>query len=182
MTLRPRSFVLAVIVAGLVAWLTAPLLARSPAGPPLVDPEVLESLLPAPEGWTVARRQNKQVLNPEYTHAFAEAVFTKGEMTVRLTIADTGANEGSLMALATMIMTLPEGFVGEVPPATTIRRLTIDGMPAAERWSAADLDGEFSVLINKRFVVAADGRKLDAVGTLRGIVGKVDLKRIAALN
>ena len=182
MTVRPRSFVFAILIAGLLAWLLSPLLAAAPADPPVVDPAVLESLLPQPDGWSVVRQQSKHVATGEMTHSFADAVFRNGAMNVRVTIADTGGNETSLIALATMVMTLPDDFTGEVPPATTIRRLTIAGYPAAERWNAADSEGEVSVLIGKRFVVAVDGTKLDAADTLRRIVDAIDLKKIAELD
>jgi hypothetical protein len=184
MTPRHRfpAFAIALAFGGLVWLAPAPLVADVPAPGLVVDPAVLEPFLPAPDGWTVVRQHSKLVANPEYTHSFAEVSLSKGDSKVRLTIADTDGNQGSLMALATMILTLPDDFVGEVPPATVIRRVTIGGMPGAERWNAADLDGEVSVLIQKRFVIAADGTKLDALETLRRMVESIDFKKIAALN
>ena len=181
MTLRPRCFILAL---ALVVWghpFADSAIAGSSGTVAIVDPAVLEALLPAPDGWTIARQHSKQVIKPEYMHSFAEVILKREAMTVRLTLADTDGNQGSLMALATMIMTLREDFIGEVPPATMIRRVTIGGMPAAERWSTADGDGEVSVLIGKRFVIAADGTKLDSLDTLRRIVESIDFKKVAAL-
>lgn len=148
----------------------------------MVDPALLQPLLPAPPGWTTSRQKSEKILVPECSYSFAEATFTKEAMTIRLTVADTASSSDALLALATMIVTLPDDFIGDVPPSTTIKRLTFNGSPAAERWNAGDGEGEFAVLVNKRFVVKAEGTKVDSADTLRAMVEAVDLKKVANLK
>jgi hypothetical protein len=149
----------------------------------LIDPAVLQPLLPAaPEGWTLSRARHDRIDTPDCTFSFAEAMFTKGEMNVRLTVADTAGAPEALMVLATMVMTLPPDFVGDVPPSTIVRRSVIEGQQAAERFSAADRDGEVIILVDKRFVVKAEGRKLSGLDALQTMVRLIDLKKVAALK
>ena len=180
MTLSHRTVAVALVVICSAAPIAGSGTAASSPG--LVDPAVLQPLLPTPDGWTIGRQRSDRILNPDCTYSFAEVVLTRGDMNVRVTVADTDGNADTLMSLATMILTLPEDFIGEVPPATTVRRLVVAGVPAAERWSAIDKDGEFTVLIDKRFVVKAEGTRLDGVETLRRMVEAVDFKKVAALK
>jgi hypothetical protein len=81
-----------------------------------------------------------------------------------------------------MVISLPEDYVGTVPPATTVARVTVQGMPAASRWDDKDKEGEFTVLVGGRFVAKAEGAKVTDLATLRGIVELVDLKRLGELK
>ena len=149
----------------------------------LVDPTVLQPLIPAaPDGWTISRARADRIDNADLTFSFAEAMFTKGEMSIRLTVADTGGVDQALNVLATMVMTLPEDFVGDVPPATTVRRMVVNGHQAAERYSADERDGEFIILVDKRFVVKAEGKKLSGADAMQTMIDLVDLKKVVALK
>jgi hypothetical protein len=149
----------------------------------LVDPTILQPLIPAaPDGWTISRSRADRIDTPDLTFSFAEAMFTKGEMNIRLTVADTDGAEGALNILATMVMTLPEDFVGDVPPATTVRRMVLGGYQAAERYSADERDGELIILIDKRFVVKAEGKKLAGPDAMQTMIELIDLKKVAALK
>jgi hypothetical protein len=146
----------------------------------LVAPAVLAALLPALEGWTKSEPLLNKVESPSCAYTLASTTYTKGDMRVKLTIADSGMNNDSLMAVAAMVMTLPDGYSDTIPPATTVARVKINEMPAAEMWDAEALKGELTVLVNGRFAVAIEARKADSLGTLRAMVGAVDLKALAA--
>ena len=144
---------------------------------------MLEPLLPAPEGWTRAKAgSNSVVVSESCDYSFADATYLKDGMKVRVTLADTGFNAQALGLLATMVVSLPDGYTGEVPPATTVARVNVNGLPAASRWDAKDREGEFTMLVAGRFVVKAEGTKVDALATLRAIVELVDVKKVGALK
>lgn len=153
----------------------------STAGTDLVAPAVLEKLLPSPEGWTrgVVRAMQTEITQ-ECSYSSASISFTKDEMKVKLTLADTGAHQESLLALAMMVMTLPDNYTDDVPPATTVKRLKMDGSPAAELWDAQKLSGEITVVVGGRFVASVETAKVDSLDTLRAILASVNLKALAA--
>jgi hypothetical protein len=148
----------------------------------LVAPPIFAKMLPAIDGWTRTAAGTSQIdINAECSYTFAAAQYTKGDVRVKLTLADTGAHPDSLMTLASLIMTLPDTHNDVVPPATSIRRLTIADHTASEIWNGEKQKGEIAVLVAKRFVVSAEALKSDGLEPLREILGAVDLKAIAAL-
>jgi hypothetical protein len=160
---------------------TAPQVPHSHAK--LVAASALEPLLPAPEGWTrIKASADRVVVSESCDYSFAGATYTRDGMTVRVTIADTGKSDEGLGLLATMVVSLPDGYVGEVPPATTVARVKVDGMPAASRWDSKDKEGEFTVLVGGRFIAKAEGTKVTDLATLRAIVELVDLKKLGELK
>ena len=150
----------------------------------LVSPAVLEKLLPsAPEGWTrLGARLNQVNISDECSYTSASATYTNGELRVKLMLADTGSHAEGLTTLATSVVTLPDGHVGKIPPATTITRIKIDGSPAAEMWDADKLQGEITVVVNGRFVASVETSKADSLETLKAILAGVDLKALGALK
>ena len=149
----------------------------------LVAAAALEPLLPTPVGWTRTRSGGERVTVSEAcSYTFADGVYTRGESRVRITLADTGRNAEGLTLIATLVVSFPDDYVNTVPPATTIARLPFDGAQAASRWDADQREGEFVVLVGGRFVAKAEGTRLDALATLRGMVELVDLKKLGALK
>lgn len=163
---------------------TATLNGQAPAkGVPPVAVTSLRPLLPTVDGWTKGQSAGDRiVLSDTCAYAYADTIYTNGEMEVRVTLADTGKAEDSLISLATMIVSFPDGYTDEIPPATTIKRIDYNGSPAAERWDAAKNEGEFTVLIGGRFVAKAEGKRVDALETLRAFIARVDLKALADLK
>jgi hypothetical protein len=173
-----------VIIAFTAAGLAAPQ-SQTPANPvpTLVPVAVLQTLLPAPTGWTRKSEKASQIsLSSTCDYTFAAAVFEKGQMRIKVTLADSGRTEESLSILASMVMSLPDGYTDTVPPASTVRRLKIAGAPAAELWDSAKNEGEITVVVNGRFVAMLEGFQLDSVDTLHTIVEQIDMKKVAALK
>jgi hypothetical protein len=158
--------------------------AYAPTNIELVSPAALEKLLPAaPEGWTRLDVRLKQVdISQECSYTSASAVYRKGEMRVKLTLADTGSHQEGLIALAMSVVTLPDGHVGKIPPATTITRVKIDGSPAGEMWDSEKLNGEIAVVVDGRFVASVETAKADNLESLKAILAGVDLKALGALK
>jgi hypothetical protein len=103
-------------------------------------------------------------------------------MKVRVTLADTAQNEESLGLMATLVVSFPDDYSGEVPPATSIARLSLNGTPAGSRWDSQAGEGEFVALVGRRFVAKAEGTKVDSIATLRAIVELIDLKKLGELK
>ena len=158
--------------------------AYSPTNSELVSPAVLEKVLPAaPEGWTrLGARLNQVNISDECSYTSASTTYTKGEMRVKLTLADTGSHAEGLTTLALSVVTLPDGHVGKIPPATTITRMKIDGSPAVEMWDSEKLNGEITVVVGGRFVVSVETSKGDSVDALKALLAGVDLKALGALK
>lgn len=177
--MRVRMTAILVFLTAAAAWPGA----HSPATTELIAPAVLEKLLPTPEGWTRGPDLRlKQIdISDECSYTSASVSYMKGEMRVKVTLADTGSHAEGLMALATMVVSLPEDHVDQIS-ATTIRRTKIEGSQAVEMWDSQKLDGEIEVVIGGRFVVAVETSKADSLETLRAILAGVDLKALGALK
>jgi hypothetical protein len=149
---------------------------------PTVAPAALEPLLPATlEGWTKARSTSNRIADG-CVYAFAEVVFTNADAKLRVTVADTGFDADALMAVATMVVSFPAGHTETIPPDIVIARLTYRDYPAATMWNKATAEGEFTVVVDDRFVVKAEGMRAGDVQALRGVVDKIDLKKVAELG
>jgi len=155
--------------------------AQTKAVPP-VAATALQKLLPTVDGWTggVARGDLVEI-SPDAKYSFASQTFTKGDQRVKLTLADTGFSTDSLAALATMVVSMPDDYSGDVG-GLAIKRTLIGGSPAVEAWDAKKTAGEVTVVVGGRFVASLEASKIDSVATLRGMLDKVDLKALAALK
>jgi hypothetical protein len=168
-----------VVIAMGVAFCTARLQAQVAT----VPVAALERLLPAPEGWTKADgKADKVVISADCMHPVAMASYLQGEMRAKITLADSGMHPDSLMALAPMLVMLPEGYSERIPPSITVTRLQRDGAQVAERWDDRKGDGEITMLVKGRFVVSVEGSHLDGLPALRAIARSVDLKQLAELK
>jgi hypothetical protein len=149
---------------------------------PPVAAAALQKLLPSIDGWTsgVARADLVEI-SADAKYSFASLNFTKDDLRVKLTLADTGSSADGLTALAAMVVTMPEDYAGQVG-GLAIKRMQIGGSPAVEAWDAQKSAGEISVVVGGRFVATVEASKVDSVATLRGILDKVDLKALAALK
>ena len=149
---------------------------------PPVAAAALEKLLPTIEGWTSgAARSDMVEVSPDAKYSFASVTLTKGDQRVKLTLADTGASSDSLTALATMVVTMPDDYSGQVGDMS-IKRLSIGGSPAVEAWDAHKSAGEVTTVVGGRFVASVESSKIDSIATLRGVLDKVDLKALAAVK
>jgi len=151
--------------------------------PTLVPVTALQALLPSPPGWTRKSDKANQVsLSPTCDYTFATAVFEKDQMRIKMTLADSGRAPESLMALAAMVVSLPEDYSESVSPTSTIKRLRVADAPAAELWDGAKGEGEITVIVDGRFVATLEGFQVDSLETLRSILQQLDLKKVAALK
>ena len=149
---------------------------------PVVAPAALEPLLPMSlEGWTKARSSSNRVTDG-CAYTFADTVYTNGDAKLRVTVADTGFDADALMTVATIVLSFPAGHTEKIPPDTIISRITYRDFPAATMWNSAKGEAEFTVVVGDRFVVKVEGTRVDGLDTLRGVLDKIDLKKITDLG
>jgi hypothetical protein len=157
--------------------------AQAPKIVPTVPVAQLEALLPQADGWTKGVVHSNQIaISSDCGYTYADAVYTNGEMRVRLTVADSGFDPGSLAVLVPTVVSFPDGYSGKIPPATTVYRLTFQGSPSAARWDGTKNEADFEVLVANRFVAKGEGTHVTAMDTVQGLVEKIDLKKLAALK
>ncbi|HEY7475719.1 MAG TPA: hypothetical protein VH679_11950 [Vicinamibacterales bacterium] len=151
---------------------------------PTVAVAALERLLPAaPAGWSKGEAKTEQVvISSDCSHPIAVVTFTQGETRVKISLADSGMHPDSLMALAPMLVMLPEGYSERIPPATKIERMQRNGVQVAERWDERKGDAEITMLVKGRFVLSGEGRHLDSLDTLRAMLDAIDLRKLVELK
>jgi len=111
-----------------------------------------------------------------------DAVYTAGDKKVNVTLADTTGDQAALGTVATMVVTFGDGYSMLIDKTTTIKRLTLNGSPAAYRWNATTLNGEFIVVVGGRFVAKAEGAGVENIEVLRDFVEHVNLKALGELK
>lgn len=149
---------------------------------PVVAPAALEQFVPtALDGWTKVRSTSYRVTDG-CAYTFAEAVYTNGDAKLRVTVADTGFDADALVTVATIVRSFPAGHTETIPPNTVISRITYREYPAATMWNSSKGEAEFTVVVDDRFVAKVEGTRADGLETLRGVLDKIDLKKLAALG
>lgn len=185
-SLHFRQFSIFAATIAIAAVLTAAPSARQKTAPAPIVPAVpaarLAPFLPNMPGWTKgAVDTDVTELSATCSYAYAYARYTNGSAAIRVTVADTGFDPGGLGSLATMITTFPDGYSGQIPPSTTITRLTFKGWPAALLTNSTT-EGEFTVVVNGRFVIKAEGKNLPNSDLMREMLSLIDLTALAALK
>ncbi|MEZ5319842.1 MAG: hypothetical protein R2752_20740 [Vicinamibacterales bacterium] len=154
--------------------------AAVPATPPvpLVAHERLGALLPdAPDGWTRGGFRTAALTLPApATHA--TATYTRGAIRADLAITDTAGQQEFLEATLSVAGTDFDQQASNGYQKGT----TVAGFPAIESWNHQDHLGEFTVVVNRRFLVFATATDLPDIATLRALVDRVDFRAIAALK
>jgi hypothetical protein len=173
----------AILALGHVGRAQAPQVTAGSTSIPTVTAAALEPFLPVPADWTrTVRGGDRVVLSDTCSYVFVDAIYTRGDAKIRLTLADTGGHEDGLNLVAMLVTSFPDDYSGDVPPATTIRRVTLNGLPAGFRWDGKALDGEFAVVVGKRFVARAEGWKIASADELRDLVTLIDFKKLGDLR
>jgi len=148
----------------------------------LVDPTALEPFVPTTvDGWTKIRATSNRVAD-SCAWVYADVVFMNGENKLKVTVADTGFDVDALAILATIVTSFPAGHTETIPPDTVISRITYRDSPAATMWNATKRGAEFTVVVGDRFVVSVEGSAVDGLDTVRAVLDKIDLKKLADLG
>lgn len=113
------------------------------------------------------------------TISTAEGVYSAPEgNTVTLTIADIGSVSG-MAAAATYAWTT--GEIDRESDSGYEKTTTFKGFKALEKFDKQNKSGEFSVLVEGRFVVGASGSNVN-MDAMKAAVGSVDLRKLAGMK
>ena len=139
--------------------------------------QTLQTALPEVSGWTMEKPRGEQMRIP-VTFSTSQTNYRNGDQRIDLDIVDTA---GSAMVLTPFRMMVGAGYSKEssdgYEKATTFGRY-----PAYEKWQAERKTGEFSVVVDDRFVIQLKGRRVDGIETLRDFAGRIDLGKISAMK
>lgn len=143
----------------------------------LVPDGLLARLVPDAADWVRGEVTSLTVLEPSPT-AQASASFSRAAATVELVLSDTLGEPAMVDALAavagsSMLQETVNGYM---------KGTILGGFPAVESWNPEAHLGEITVLVERRFIVAATGSSLDRIEDLRALIEQFDFAAIAALQ
>jgi hypothetical protein len=144
------------------------------AGDP-VSVKDLIALLPAPLGWDREKPTGERITSP-IVFASASVRMMKGDATVTAKITDSARNDAVLAPFATMLSSNDQHATAQAYQ----KPIQIGGAPAFEKWDRATMSGNLMMIVAGRFIVEIDGSTIDDPAVLHDILGKMDLKKLAA--
>lgn len=145
-----------------------------------VDPvsfQSLEALLPSLSGWERGTPNSERMTSP-VAYSQTEASYTKGDASLTVTITDSGFAQ-AVLAPFSMMATM--GISRESRDGYE-KGVTLNGEPGFEEWRNENRDGELTMLVGKRFLVAVKGNQLPGPGTLQETARAIDFGKLAALK
>jgi hypothetical protein len=151
--------------------------APAPPSVPLIAPDRLRTFLPPATDWQQSDVKSAGIQLPAPgTHA--TAVYTRQNARAELAITDTGGRQEFLEATLTVAGTdfLQKAANGYQKGAR------VAGHPAIESWNHQDRLGEFTIVVNSRFLIYVTATGLDSIQTLRGLVDQIPFKDIESLT
>lgn len=142
-----------------------------------VDFKALIAAMPEMPGWEREKPKGERMTMP-VSFSQAEAQYNKGDASVTMKVTDSGFNQ---LLVAPFAMMLTTGYAKETSDGYE-KATTVSSFPAFEKWDTESKHGEFTVFVNKRFIVEAEGSGLASTKDLQAFLDKMDLKKIADLK
>jgi hypothetical protein len=158
-------------------------LAGASGGDPNVKPvdpvsfRDLQAVMPDVSGWEKASPTGERMSSP-FSFSQASVIYKKGDAEITLKIMDSGFNQ---LLFAPFAMFMATGYEKETQEGFE-RSLTVAGNPGWEKWDKASRNGDLNVVVDKRFLVQVEGREVDDIKTLHGVLDRTDLKKLATLK
>ncbi len=150
-------------------------LSQSQAKP--VDFELLKGFLPEINGWTKSRARGEQMTSP-FAISNAKAHYENGPSTMDIEITDSALNQ---MIFAPFAAFMAAGY-SERSDDGYKKSGVISGSPGFESWRKDSNHGEVTVIVANRFVVQANGRRVENIDAVKKAVETIDLARLATLK
>ncbi len=135
--------------------------------------QTLETALPSMSGWQMDKPEGERMTSP-VPFSKTETDYQNGDERIQVSITDTAAAMMLLMPVRMMVAT---GYSRETSNGYE-KAVSVNGMPAVEKWNSAGKDGELTVLVNDRFIVQFDGRNVSGVKTLHDFAAKTDFGKL----
>jgi hypothetical protein len=143
----------------------------------VVAPEALSAVMPADvAGFTRGEVSTQSTGANGYNVSSAEATYTRGDNSFRLTVADTGA-AGMMGAMAAAMNVEHTDRHGD--SYTAVHK--VDGRMVMEKYDADSKHAEYTVLVGDRMTVAAEGDNV-SIDDLKAAVAAVDPGRLESLK
>lgn len=140
----------------------------------LLSLDALRSALPDLPGWEKGKPTGERMTSP-VNYAEAKVTFTKGDSQIDVKIVDSALNQ---MLVAPFAMFLAVGYEKETDRGYE-KGVKIGEYPGWEKWDSEDKDGELNAIVNKRFIVQIEGRRIDNMKVLHSLMDSTNLKRLA---
>jgi hypothetical protein len=137
----------------------------------------LQAVLPELPGWERGKPTGERMTAP-VNFSEASVTHTKGDATISTKITDSALNQ---LLVAPFAMFLAGNYERETDSGYE-KSIKVGDQPGFEKWDTEDKDGELTVIVNKRFIVAIEGRGIDNAKVLHEVLDKTDLKKLAALQ
>ena len=143
-----------------------------PVAPLTID--ALKNALPDLSGWEKGKATGERMTSP-VNYAEAKVTFTKGDSHIDVKIVDSALNQ---MLVAPFAMFLAIGYEKETDHGYE-KGVKIGDYPGWEKWDSEDKGGELNAIVNKRFIVQIEGRRIDSMKVLHAVMDSTNLKKLA---
>jgi hypothetical protein len=139
--------------------------------------QTLQIALPEVSGWEMGKPKGERMSMP-MAFSQSEATYRNGQERVRLSIIDTAL---ASMVLGPYRMMAAVGYSRETSDGYE-KATTFNGHGAVEKWQPERKRGEFTVILDDRFVVDLHGSNISGIKTLHDFAGKVDFAKVRAMK
>lgn len=143
-----------------------------PVAPLTIDS--LKTALPDLSGWEKGKPAGERMTSP-VNYAEAKVTLTKGESAIDVKIIDSALNQ---ILVAPFSMFLAVGYEKETDHGYE-KGVKVGEYPGWEKWDSEDKEGELNVIVNKRFIVQIEGRRIENMKVLHSAMENINLKKLA---
>jgi hypothetical protein len=137
----------------------------------------LQAVLPELSGWERDKPTGERMTAP-VNFSEASVRHTRGDASISTKITDSALNQ---MLIAPFAMFLAGNYERETERGYE-KSIKVGEHLGFEKWDTEDKDGELTVIVNKRFIVAIEGRGIDNAQVLHDVLARTDLTKLAALK
>ena len=136
----------------------------------------LQGFFPDVSGWEKEKPTGESMTAP-VKFSQAETAYTQGDARIEVKIVDTAMSKMLTMPYQMFLMT---GYQKETDTGYE-KAAKVGGNPGWEKWDSEAKRAELGVIVGQRFLVTAEGSGTD-VKTVQGVIGKMDLGKLAGLK
>jgi len=136
----------------------------------------LQGFFPDISGWEKEKPTGESMTAP-VKFSQAETAYTQGDARIEVKIVDTAMSKMLTMPYQMFLMA---GYQKETDTGYE-KAAKVGGNPGWEKWDSEAKRAELGVIVGQRFLVTAEGSGTD-VKTVQGVIGKMDLGKLAGLK
>jgi hypothetical protein len=136
----------------------------------------LQGFFPDLSGWEKEKPTGESMTAP-VKFSQAETAYTQGDARIEVKIVDTAMSK---MLTLPYQMFLMGGYQKETDTGYE-KAAKVGGNPGWEKWDSEAKRAELGVIVGQRFLVTVEGSGTD-VKTVQGVIGKMDLGKLAGLK